>query len=61
MKKIRNFFCTIIKNYFFINNLKMSQNNEKGTICGFENGAEENCSLGFEDYKEAYTTRCRWS
>jgi hypothetical protein len=61
MKTIRNFFCTIIKNYFFINNLKMSQNNEKGTNRGFENGAEENCSLGFEDYKEAYTTRCRWS
>lgn len=50
-----------LKNIFFINVFKVSENSEKPAITAFGNGAEENCSLDFEEYKEAYTTRCRWS
>lgn len=61
IKKMKSISYNNLKNYFFINFLKISDDNEKVTASGFENGAEENCSLNFEEYKEAYTTRCRWS
>lgn len=61
IKKIKSISCNYLKNIFFINLLQASVTNEKETISGFENGAEENCSIDFEEYKEAYTTRCRWS
>lgn len=61
IEKIKSFSYNNLKNYFFINILKITDENEKVTISGFDNGAEENCSLDFELYKEAYTTRCRWS
>jgi hypothetical protein len=61
IKKIKSISYNYLKNYFFINVLQVSEKNEKASTVGFENGAEENCSLDFEDYKEAYMTRCRWS
>jgi len=59
IQKVKNFFGDILKKYFFIVN--SSQTNAKVEPDSFMTGAEENCSLNFDEYREAYITRCRWS
>ncbi len=53
---------TYIKNYFFINLLTVEkEENPKAANKTFEDGVEENCSLDFDEYRDIYLTRCRWS
>jgi len=61
IQKIKNFSCCIIKKFFFISFIKNSQTNTTAEPDCFMAGAEENCSLNFDEYREAYITRCRWS
>jgi len=61
-EKIRIKARTYLKNYFFINLFAIEEPTpQKEQTDSFNNGAEENCSLNFEEYKELYMTRCRWS
>jgi hypothetical protein len=61
IQKIKNFTYSLLKNFFFISistNIRTKKIVEPDC---FNTGAEENCSLNFEEYREAYITRCRWS
>ncbi len=61
IQRIKNFTCCLLKNIFFIsvrNNFRVKETAKSDC---FNTGAEENCSLNFEEYREAYITRCRWS
>jgi hypothetical protein len=61
IQKIKNFTCSLLKIFFFNLIPTNIRAKETGEPDCFNTGAEENCSLNFEEYREAYITRCRWS
>jgi hypothetical protein len=67
IKRIKSQASTILKNFFFILNFRKSyfarlkSQSEMSIQNSPELDLKENSSPEFEEYREMYMTRCRWS
>ncbi|MFZ5432021.1 MAG: hypothetical protein ACOZDD_17495 [Bacteroidota bacterium] len=67
IKSIKSQTINILKNFFFILNFgkiytgRLKNEPDKSMVSPSEPVLKENSSPEFEEYREMYMTRCRWS